>query len=100
MPVRLAAAAALALLLAAPTGAAQGLDWYVGGGATFPLADVGERFGNGWNFQAGVGYRLGASFALRADFQYSELDARADLPADPRVEARHTLQSGSLSLVF
>ena len=68
--------AAAALALAASTAAAQRPTVGVGGGATFPVGDVGDQNGAGWHGLITMGYRPAASvLGFRLDGMYHDMGA-------------------------
>ncbi len=91
-----------ALLALAPWVAAQADRPYsfgVGGGASLPLSDAGDRFDAGWNFTAGVAWNLSQGLGLRLDYLYAEHDVKAEL-SNTQLDARHTLQHVAASFVL
>ena len=72
----LTVAAAAALALTAGAAEAQRPTVGVGGGATFPVGDVGEQNGAGWHGLITMGYRPAASaLGFRLDGMYHDMGA-------------------------
>ena len=95
--------AALVLALTPAVGAAQDRQFHVnfGGGPTFNLGDLGERFGTGWGPAIGVAFegpneRLGFQF----EYAYRWFDVSDDLPINAtRFSANHTTHQLAFNLV-
>ena len=104
--MRMARVVVLGAMLLAVTpalGAAQGRRFHVnfGGGPTFNLGDLGDKFGTGWGPAIGVtvegpNERLGFQF----EYAYRWFDVNDDLPiAATRFSANHTVHQLAFNVV-
>src|SRR5687767_8310390 len=95
--------AAVFLTLTPSIGAAQGRQYHVnfGGGPTFLLSDLGEKFNTGWGPAIGVTFegpneRLGFQF----EYAFHWFDVSDDLPISAtRFSANHTTHQLAFNLV-
>lgn len=100
---RVASSFLLVGLSALPARAGQPDDrfgFHVGGGATFPLSELSDRFETGWNFGVGFTWNASARFGLRFDYLYNQFDVKAAALEVGRLDASHELQHGSINAVF
>lgn len=72
---------------------------FLGGGASFPLSESGDRFTTGWVFHGGLGYNFGHTFGLQAEGLWSVYGVKADALNATDVDASHRMQYGALDAV-
>jgi hypothetical protein len=70
---------AAAVIAAGPAFAAppdKKLTWNVGGGATFPLSDAGDKLNTGGNFGLGITYNITDVFGIQFEPMYNYMSAK------------------------
>jgi opacity protein-like surface antigen len=81
---------------------AKPVNLLVGVGPTFPQSEVRQRFGNGYNFQAGIVFNIKPYLGLQLDYLYAGFPGQkaiigGDTPTT--VDLRHNMQAGLIDLV-
>jgi opacity protein-like surface antigen len=85
----------------------QKLNISIGGGATFPIDEIGSSFGTGSNFDIGVNVNLTENIGLRFDYFFTGMSEGIDveLPSQPiepgrtHFNAHHRVHSGLFDIV-
>jgi opacity protein-like surface antigen len=106
---RFLAIVSLFLLVAAVSANAQEkkVNFDIGGGVTFPLSDVKDHFGTGYNFTLGLTFNINPVVGLRADWIFNGLGSKSisippAIPTDPNAQfdANHWMQAGLFDIVL
>jgi opacity protein-like surface antigen len=99
-----------AALLATPAYAQdKPVSFNIGAGVTATTGDVNTNFGNGFNFNAGLTFRLTDTMGFLTEYQYTyfgekEVLVPTNLPSEPSTSTQfflnHRMHVGSFDLVF
>ncbi|MDH5237637.1 MAG: porin family protein [Acidimicrobiia bacterium] len=108
MRVWIAIAAWGALMVASPALAQdRPVSFNIGGGFTATTGDVHDQFGSGFNFDAGLTFRVTDMVGFQGEYQYNyfgskDVDLATNLPTDAptRFEVNHRMHVGSFNLVL
>ncbi len=99
--VRAAAGLALGAALALPASASDKTwSFGVGGGASLPSSDLGDRFDTGWNLQADFTYHATPSLGLQLGYGHHEFGAKSDFFDLTALEATQKMDHLGLALVL
>lgn len=94
---------AASLLAGAPLAASaqdKPITWNVGGGATLPMSDSGDRFETGFNFVGGLRFNATETFGIQAEYGFNGHGVKSNLLNVSSFDASHQMQYIDLNLVF
>jgi opacity protein-like surface antigen len=97
-----------ALVLASPVHAQERpVSFNIGAGVTATTGEVHSQFGSGFNFDAGLTFRLTDAVGFLAEYQFNDFGKKAvslatNLPTDAptRFDVNHRMHVGSFDMVF
>ena len=94
---------AMALLAGVPLAASaqdKPITWNIGGGATLPMSDSGDRFDTGFNLVAGLRFNVAETFGVQFEYGFNRLGVKGDVLDATDFDASHQMHYIDLNLVF